>query len=217
MRKIRANAAGALLMPWLLAACQGGGPPPVPEPSENAQTPIAPSTSPGPSPAATSTLSRSILRPDIVENQPAPPPLEAVEAVIRFDDRSNALSAAARKRLDALLKTPAMQGDGAIVLRGHTDSRGYDGDNLVTSRIRAMAVRDYLAAHGVDPGRITVIALGETRPVAPNATSEGQDYPEGRARNRRVEVRVEAGKGGGLTSPQGPPSASPTSPRSPSR
>jgi OOP family OmpA-OmpF porin len=37
---------------------------------------------------------------------------------------------------------------------------------------------------------MTVIGLGEDRPVAPNAHLDGSDDPEGRARNRRVEIEV---------------------------
>ena len=48
----------------------------------------------------------------------------------------------------------------------------------------------YLESKGVDPERIEVIALGERRPAAPNATLAGEDDPEGRALNRRVEVEV---------------------------
>jgi OOP family OmpA-OmpF porin len=56
-------------------------------------------------------------------------------------------------------------------------------------------VRDYLVERGVEPTRIRLVALGERRPVAPNALAGGADYPEGRAKNRRVgvEVRLPAG------------------------
>ena len=54
----------------------------------------------------------------------------------------------------------------------------------------AEAVRDYLVKNGVSRARIDVIALGERRPIAPNAHADGSDDPEGRARNRRVEIEV---------------------------
>jgi outer membrane protein OmpA-like peptidoglycan-associated protein len=41
---------------------------------------------------------------------------------------------------------------------------------------------DWLASHGVDPARMTARGLGESRPMASNATGDG------RARNRRVEI-----------------------------
>ena len=46
------------------------------------------------------------------------------------------------------------------------------------------------AEHGVARERITVIALGEQRPVAPNAHLDGTPDEEGRARNRRVTVTI---------------------------
>jgi outer membrane protein OmpA-like peptidoglycan-associated protein len=52
----------------------------------------------------------------------------------------------------------------------------------VLAQRRAEAVRDALVSRGVDAARIDAVGLGETAPVATN------DTPEGRARNRRVEV-----------------------------
>lgn len=133
--------------------------------------------------------SRSILRPEVAEPEEKPP-IEPASAVIAFGASPMALDDAARAALDALLATPAMAAGGQILLRGHSDSRGSDGDNRVASRRRAEAVRDYLIEKGVAAQRITLFALGETRPVAPNARDDGTDDPDGRARNRRVEVVV---------------------------
>jgi OOP family OmpA-OmpF porin len=58
------------------------------------------------------------------------------------------------------------------------------------SRKRAEAVRDYLAGKGIARTAMTVIARGETRPIAPNARPDGSDDSAGRARNRRVEIFV---------------------------
>lgn len=66
---------------------------------------------------------------------------------------------------------------------GHTDSRGADAYNQVLSEQRAAAVRDWLVANGVDASRLTVVGMGENEPVANNETAEG------RAKNRRVELR----------------------------
>jgi OOP family OmpA-OmpF porin len=52
-------------------------------------------------------------------------------------------------------------------------------------------VRDYLVEKGIAADRITVVALGETTPLVPNARPDGSDDPEARARNRRVEVAVD--------------------------
>lgn len=69
-----------------------------------------------------------------------------------------------------------------VRIEGHTDDRGADDANQRLSERRAQSVADALIALGADPGRLQVVGLGENAPIADNAT------PEGRARNRRVEV-----------------------------
>jgi outer membrane protein OmpA-like peptidoglycan-associated protein/opacity protein-like surface antigen len=66
---------------------------------------------------------------------------------------------------------------------GHTDSVGDEAYNQKLSERRAQAVVDFLHAQGVSPSRITAIGMGETKPIADNATEEG------RAQNRRVTIR----------------------------
>lgn len=72
-----------------------------------------------------------------------------------------------------------------IVSEGHADSIGTEKYNMGLSRRRAEAVRKYLVDHGIAPNRIRIEAYGESKPVASNKTAEG------RAQNRRVEIRVE--------------------------
>lgn len=72
-----------------------------------------------------------------------------------------------------------------IRVEGHTDAQGGAPGNLALSQRRADAVRDELVARGVDASRVSARGFGETRPIADNATTEG------RARNRRIEFRVE--------------------------
>jgi len=69
------------------------------------------------------------------------------------------------------------------VIEGHTDSNGSDAYNQSLSDRRAKAVLDYILSKGVDPARLNSRGLGESDPVADNAT------PEGRAQNRRVVLR----------------------------
>jgi outer membrane protein OmpA-like peptidoglycan-associated protein len=77
-----------------------------------------------------------------------------------------------------------------VVVSGYTDDRGSNAANERLSMQRAESVRDYLVAQGVDASRIEVKGMGEADPVATNDTEEG------RAQNRRVELRIvnEAGK-----------------------
>ena len=73
-----------------------------------------------------------------------------------------------------------------IVIEGHTDSLGSDTANLALSRSRAEAVGAFLTAElGVAGFRTRAMGFGETRPIANNETAQG------RARNRRIDVRIE--------------------------
>ena len=65
---------------------------------------------------------------------------------------------------------------------GHTDSTGSDAINNPLSVDRAQSVRDYLAGRGVQASRVETSGVGSKQPLASNAT------PDGRARNRRVEI-----------------------------
>ena len=80
---------------------------------------------------------------------------------------------------------------GQVTVEGHTDSKGADAYNQRLSESRAASVKDWLVRKGsVAPTRITTRGFGRTRPVAPNAKPDGSDDPEGRQRNRRVEITI---------------------------
>ena len=74
-----------------------------------------------------------------------------------------------------------------VRVEGHTDSVASDDYNQKLSERRAEAVRAWLAAKGIEPSRLQTRGFGESKPVADNAT------PEGRQKNRRVEVIIEKG------------------------
>jgi outer membrane protein OmpA-like peptidoglycan-associated protein len=77
----------------------------------------------------------------------------------------------------------------AVLIEGHTDGKGNDQYNQKLSERRADSVRSWLAAHGVGAA-ITTRGWGKSRPVAPNTRPNGADDPEGRQKNRRVEITV---------------------------
>ena len=72
------------------------------------------------------------------------------------------------------------------VIEGHTDNVGTAESNMKLSQNRAESVRKYLIDKlGIDPATITAVGYGKTRPIA------GNDTPEGRQKNRRVEAVIE--------------------------
>jgi outer membrane protein OmpA-like peptidoglycan-associated protein len=71
-----------------------------------------------------------------------------------------------------------------IDVYGHTDSTGSDSYNLSLSQRRAASVADYLTSRGVQSARLGTRGFGETQPVASNDTEEGK------AANRRVEIKL---------------------------
>ena len=75
-----------------------------------------------------------------------------------------------------------------IRIEGHTDTTGVKAHNQKLSQERAASVKAYLAAHGVDAGRMTTKGYGQDRPIADNGTEAG------RAQNRRVEVHIDERK-----------------------
>jgi len=77
-----------------------------------------------------------------------------------------------------------------VQVRGHTDAKGTDAYNDALSMRRAEAVAAVLA-RTAGPGRITARGLGKRQPVAPDTRPDGSDDPEGRQRNRRVEIVIE--------------------------
>ncbi|MFN4950578.1 MAG: DUF5723 family protein [Flavobacteriales bacterium] len=79
-----------------------------------------------------------------------------------------------------LMKKPTWK----LEISGHTDNAGDDESNLILSKKRAEAVKNYLVSKGIVSTRFVINYYGETKPIADNSTTEG------RAKNRRVEMKV---------------------------
>jgi len=81
-----------------------------------------------------------------------------------------------------------------VRIEGHTDGKGSAAYNQKLSERRADSVRQWLAQkEGLAGARLTTQGFGATRPVAPNTRPDGADDPEGRQKNRRVEIIVSKG------------------------
>ena len=119
---------------------------------------------------------------------PAPPPPPIKKKIVlrgvHFDFNKAVIRAADRPVLDEAIATLKAEGGVAVIAEGHTDNVGTEAYNLGLSKRRAAAVRDYLVSGGIAADRIKVEGFGESKPVASNDTADG------RAQNRRVELRV---------------------------
>jgi outer membrane protein OmpA-like peptidoglycan-associated protein len=112
-------------------------------------------------------------------------------ADVLFDFDKADLRPAAATELDKVGQVLRAHVHAPVRIEGHTDAVGADAYNQRLSERRAEAVAAWLVANAaLDRGRVTTRGLGETRPVAPNAKPDGSDDPEGRQRNRRVEITV---------------------------
>lgn len=103
---------------------------------------------------------------------------------VDFAAGSVQLNSTSRESLAKLVERLNAYPNVALKLEGHTDNRGAASKNLELSKQRVMAVTRYLVSKGIEGNRLKPIGLGENRPLASNAT------PEGRKRNRRIEMSV---------------------------
>lgn len=90
------------------------------------------------------------------------------------------------ENLDLLAQYMLDNTDAVIEIAGHTDAIGSNEYNYLLSYRRAKATKDYLVEKGVSPSSLITKKYGKTDPIASNMIN-GQDYPEGRRLNRRVE------------------------------
>ncbi len=103
---------------------------------------------------------------------------------VTFDFNRADLKQQFRPALDQVASTMAEYNQTVVEVSGHTDSVGSDEYNQRLSEQRANAVANYLSGRGLMRERFEVVGMGERYPVADNSSDDG------RARNRRVEIRV---------------------------
>ena len=156
-------------------------------------------TSPGcPAPRAASSPT-AIAPPSVAPPPPAPKAVEVivgrceerlrVRADFLFDfDRSVVRPEAAGALAEVAARIK--EAKKAITIEGHTDAKGTESYNQGLSERRAGAVRVALSDRGIPDAWLRVRGFGKSRPVAPNQHADGSDDPDGRQRNRRVEVVI---------------------------
>jgi OOP family OmpA-OmpF porin len=101
---------------------------------------------------------------------------------IRFDTGKSTIKAQAYPALDAVVAVLKRNPTLKVEIQGHSDNIGSEAYNRKLSGNRARAVMEYLVRKGVRAERLSAEGYGSSRPIASN------DTPEGRTRNRRVEL-----------------------------
>jgi OmpA-OmpF porin, OOP family len=110
---------------------------------------------------------------------------------INFDSGKSTFTPAAEAQLQQLLRDLLVAGATLVEIHGHTDNAGNPQSNMQLSEDRAFAVKQWLEGQSsvnFPEGRIRVFSHGQENPVASNGT------PEGKARNRRVEIVLGTGR-----------------------
>jgi OOP family OmpA-OmpF porin len=133
-----------------------------------------------------------------------------VETAVHFGFNRDALTKEAKEAIDQLAASVATTKGYIITVEGATDAVGTSEYNYDLSQRRANAVIQYLAAEKSVPAyKIYLIGLGKDKPVESNKTRDG------RAKNRRVDIRLMTNTGAGTTPAQTPSGQAPTASAAP--
>lgn len=103
---------------------------------------------------------------------------------VKFGINSYYIKPKFHKKLRAIADIMKRSAYASARIEGHTDSTGKLSFNIKLSKQRAQSVRSSLIKLGVDPGRISTVDYGPTRPIADNATIKG------RQKNRQAVTLV---------------------------
>ena len=102
---------------------------------------------------------------------------------VEYETDSANLTPGGRSVLDGVIAI-LRENPGRVEISGHTDAQGATDHNLDLSRRRAETVQSYFIAKGLKTKRFEVVGYGSTRPIASNASAEGQQM------NRRTEFHA---------------------------
>jgi outer membrane protein OmpA-like peptidoglycan-associated protein len=103
---------------------------------------------------------------------------------LEFETAKDIIFETSKPSLNELAQVLQKKTNWKLEIAGHTDNVGDDNGNLVLSKKRAEALKAYLISQGVEEARLITKYFGETKPIATN------DTPEGRQKNRRVEMKI---------------------------
>jgi outer membrane protein OmpA-like peptidoglycan-associated protein len=151
--------------------------------------------SPAPSPRGRSTGSASSLSGGkIVDLQIKETPAEIrieLAADVLFDFDKSDIRPDAQKVLGQAAAVIKEKARGTVRVEGHTDSKGSEAYNQKLSDRRAQSVKNWFVKNeGLKNVRFQTKGFGAETPIVPNTKPDGSDDPEGRQKNRRVEIII---------------------------
>ena len=169
-------------------AAQAPAPAPAPDPEPAPE----PKPEPKPEPVAPPPPPPPPVPVEVAKPVPPPPPAKIVldEAVLHFANGKAELGADAVTAIQKVAEgLKAYPGDYTLVVSGYTSSLGGKARNKSLAKRRADAVAKILVDSGILPAKVSTVGVGPDKPLADNATKEGQ------AKNRRVEIDVKVNDG----------------------
>lgn len=129
--------------------------------------------------------------PGPIENDGCPEIEEEVQEILKtafenleFETGKDIIKQESIPSLTELAEVLVKRPEWKLQISGHTDNVGNDQANLVLSKKRAEAVKNFMVSQTIASERLYVLFFGETMPIASNDTKEG------RQKNRRVEMKI---------------------------
>jgi outer membrane protein OmpA-like peptidoglycan-associated protein len=159
--------------PMAVVAARTPEPEPAPAPAP------APDPSPTPTPTPPPARVTAVERGATTETPKPAAPRSFAEVEFHFGTAKAGVTAGMKQKLDRTARWLEANADARLVIEGHADPRGNPDSNMVLSRQRAEAVRDYLISVGGDSSRMEVEAFGDTQ----------LKYGAHDGRNRRVLLK----------------------------
>ncbi len=137
-----------------------------------------------PAPAVVAPTPAPAPAPEKQEPAPAPEKQDLRFANIQFEFNSAVLKTDSYQTLDLIATSLKTASTTKLILNGNSSAEGSTAHNMSLSLDRANSVKAYLVNAGVNGNNLSTKGYGESKPISDNSTEEG------RALNRRVEIKV---------------------------